>query len=179
MIKIFPCLFHFRGALSLWQLSYRDIFLQMIYSNDGEIMDCDFLTGLKYDQEFVENFYEEIEKIRTFQKINGFNAKQMHMPKFRHHSRLNIPEIDMAMDSDADLMGSRNFTYHQLFNRDDIPKDLQRFMNFTTMKSECDAYHEKVMRIADDLNSNVDHVVESATEHLDRYVRYVVVFVLI
>lgn len=141
----------------------------MIYSNDGEIMDCDFLTGLKYDQEFVEKFYEEIDKMQKFSKFNGFNDKIKHMPKFRHPSRLNIPEIDLAMDNDDDLMGTRNFTYQTLLKRDDIPKDLQRFMNFTAMKSECDAYHEKVMRVAGDLNSNNEDVVQSATEHLERY----------
>lgn len=140
----------------------------MIYTNEGEIMDCDFLTGTKYDQEFVQKFYEEIDKIRHFNEINGFDAKKYHIPKFRHHSRHNIPEIDLAMDSDDDLIGARNFTYQPLFGNDDIPTDLRRFMNFDTMKSECDAYHEKVMRMAGNLNSNTDDVVRNATEHLDR-----------
>lgn len=140
----------------------------MIYTNEGEIMDCDFLTGTKYDQEFVEKFYEEIDKIRHFNEISGLDATKYHIPKFRHHSRHNIPEIDLAMDSDDDLIAGQNYTYQPLLSGDDIPKDLQRFMNFDAMKSECDTYHEKVMRMAGDLNHNSDDVVKNATEHLDR-----------
>lgn len=157
-----------RGSLSLWQMSYRDIFLQMIYTRDGELMDCDFLAGLKYNEEFVENVYEEIQRMKNLNKLTGLNEEMYHLPKFRHHSRHNIPEIDMTMDSDNEIIGATNHTYQPLFNRNDIPKDLLRLMHFDNMKIECDAYHQNVMRHVSDLSSKSNEAVKNATEHLNR-----------
>lgn len=131
-------------------------------------MDCDFLTGIKYNEEFVQNFYNEIKQIKKYNQINGLNVELYHIPRFRHRTRHNIPEIDLTMDSDNEIMGARNFTYQPLFNQGDIPKDLLRFMNFNEIKTECDAYHQKMMKTVQDLDSESDDIVQSATEHLDR-----------
>lgn len=131
-------------------------------------MDCDFLTGIKYNEEFVQNFYNEIQQMKKYNQINGLNDEIYHIPRFRHRTRYNIPEIDLAMDSDNEIMGARNLTYQPLFNRGDIPKDLLHFMNFNQMKTECDAYHQNMMKTVQDLDSKSDDIVQSATEHLDR-----------
>lgn len=154
--------------MSLWQLTNGNTFLQMIYSYTGEIMDCDFLTGIKYNDEFVENFYNEIQRMKRYNHIVGLNEEIYHIPRFRHRSRHNVPEIDLAMDSDNEIIGARNLTYQPLFNRNDIPKDLHRFINFNEMKTECDAYHNKMMETVNDLDSENDDVVQTATEHLNR-----------
>ncbi|XP_055314669.1 uncharacterized protein LOC129575320 isoform X1 [Sitodiplosis mosellana] len=159
---------NFRGSLSLWQLSNGETFLQMIYSYADEIMDCDFLTGVKYNEEFVQNFYNEIQRMKQYNHIDGLNEEIYHIPRFRHRSRHNVPEIDLAMDSDNEIIGARNLTYQPLFNRNDIPKDLQRFINFDEMKTECDAYHKSMTQTVNDLDSESDDVVQSATEHLNR-----------
>lgn len=140
----------------------------MIYSYTGEIMDCDFLTGVKYNDEFVQNFYNEIQRMKKYNHIVGLNEDIYHMPRFRHHSRYNVPEIDLAMDSDNEIVGARNLTYQPLYNRNDLPKDLHRFIKFNEMKTECDAYHKKMMETVTDLDSENDDVVQSATEHLNR-----------
>lgn len=141
----------------------------MIYSYAGEIMDCDFLTGQKYNEEFVQNFYNEIQQMKKYNHIAGLNEEIYHIPRFRHRTRHNLPEIDMAMDSDNEIIGARNLTYQPIHNQNDIPKDVLRFMNFNKMKTECDAYHKQMMQHVNDLDSESDDVVQSATEHLDRY----------
>ncbi|XP_031638977.1 phospholipase A2 hemilipin isoform X1 [Contarinia nasturtii] len=165
---ILPTLYFLVGSLALWQMSYRETFLQMIYMYDGEIMDCDFLTGQKYNEEFVQNFYNEIQDMKKHNKIIGLKEELYHMPKFRRYTHHNIPEISMSMDGDDEIIGARNLTYHPLFNQNDLPKDLLRVINFDRMKLECEAYHQNVMRHVRDLNSENADVVQNATEHLSR-----------
>lgn len=156
--------FSYRRLLSLWQLSYRDTFIQLIHSNNDEILDCDFLKGWNFNEDFVQKFYEEINGIR---KTNKFNSKY-HMPTFRHHSRLSIPAIERTMDSANEINGASNVTYFPLYSEQDIPKDLIEVMNFDNVKSKCDAYHQHVLQIAGDLKSDRDDTVQNATEHLNR-----------
>lgn len=155
-----------RESLVLWQLSYRDTFIQMIHTYDGEILDCDFLKGMRFGEEFVQQFYDEIQRMKHFNKIAGIESNAI--PKFRHHSRHHIPQIDMTMDSENELIGAKNLTYHPLRSIDDVPKDLIQYMHFDSIKSQCEAYHQKVMGMAKDLDSDNDETVQSATEHLHR-----------
>lgn len=151
----------------LWQLSYRDTLIQMIHSNDGEILDCDFLTGLRFQEEFVQQFYDEIQRMQHFNKITGIDKRDQ-LPKFRHHTRHRIPQIDMTMDSDTELIGATNLTYQPLLSTNDIPKDLIEYMNFNSIRSKCDAYHQKMMGMVNDLDSQNDEIAENASEHLHR-----------
>lgn len=160
-------LFYFRRLLSLWQLSYRDTFIQIIHSNNGEIMDCDFLTGWNFNEEFVQTFYDEIHGMQNGHVIMGLDRNNR-IPTFRHHLRHSIAAIDKTMDSSNELNGASNITYYPLNSEHDIPKDLITMMNFDKIKSECDAYHEKVMHMADDLSSDSDEIAQNATEHLNR-----------
>lgn len=151
----------------LWQLSYRDTLIQMIHSNDGEILDCDYLKGLRFQEEFVQQFYDEIQRMKHFNKIAGID-KSDQFPKFRHHTRHSIPQIDMTMDSDMELIGATNLTYQPLLSSNDIPKDLIQYMNFNSIRSKCDAYHTKMMGMVKDLDSQNDEIAENASEHLHR-----------
>lgn len=140
----------------------------MIHAHNDEILDCDFLTGWNFNEEFVEKFYDEIQKMRkTNRNIFGLN-ENVQMPTFRHHLRHKMPEIDKTMDNDNELNGAINITYHQLYSKSDIPLDLRGMMNFAAVKDECDIYHQKVMQMADDLSSDSDEIVQNATEHLTR-----------
>lgn len=139
----------------------------MIHSNNEQILDCDILKGWDFNEDFVQKFYDEI---RGMAKANGINGsyRRYLMPIFRHHSRQNIPAIDRTMDTENEINGATNATYYPLHSKDDIPKDLIEVMNFDSVKSDCDAYHENVLRIAGDLNSGSDGIVQNATEHLNR-----------
>lgn len=155
--------------LSLWQLSYRDTFIQMIHSNGDEILDCDLLKGWNFNEEFVQKMYEEIQGIRKVNRNTiNFNSHKYQIPTFRHHSRLRIPAIDRTMDSDNEINGATNVTFYPLYSEDDIPKDLMQVMNFENLKNKCDAYHQHVLQIAGDLTSDSDDTTQNATEHLNR-----------
>lgn len=141
----------------------------MIYSYDGELLDCDFLKGWSFNEEFVEDIYDEIQRMRTLNSVTGL-ADNYQMPKFRHHLRHRLPEIDMTMDTDTEIIGAKNVTFVPVLSKADIPDDVQAIMEFDNIKRQCDAHHEKVMRIASDLNSDHDEVAKNASEHLNRYV---------
>lgn len=150
--------------LSYRQISRGDIFIQIIYANNGEILDCDTLTGQNFNEEFVKKFYGEIEKMRyTKRHIDGL-SDSVHMPKFRHHTRNHMPQIDKTMDSDDELSGAINITYHQVDSEMDIPSDLRGMMNFNAIKDECDSYHQKVMQLAD----HNDNIVQNMTGRSNR-----------
>lgn len=141
----------------------------MIHDNSGEILDCDFLTGLKFNEEFVQKFYDEIQ---TMRKSNGHIfglSDSVQMPKFRHQMRHKIPAIDKTMDSDNELSGAVNITYRRLYSVKDIPSDLRGMVDFDGVKNECDSYHQKMMRLADHLSSDRDdEIVQNATDHSNR-----------
>lgn len=139
----------------------------MIHSNDGAILDCDFLKGWRFQEEFVQQFYDEIQRMQRLNTITGI-GKTDQMPQFRHKSRHHIPEIDLTMDSDMELIGAKNLTYHPLRSTNDIPQDLIEYMNFDSIKSKCDAYHEQMMAMAKDLDSDHDETVQNASDHLHR-----------
>lgn len=103
----------------------------------------------------------------TSNSITGLTSKYQ-LPSFRHHSHRSIPEIDRTMDTPNEISGATNITFYPLYSADDIPKDLVDVMNFDSVKMRCDAYHENVLRIADDMNSDSDEVVQNATVHLNR-----------
>lgn len=171
MVSLFSfCCSFRRRRLSLWQLSYRDTFVQMIHANNGEILDCDFLTGRNFNEEFIQKFYDEIQKMRKTHR-HLFESKGIaRMPTFRHHLHHGhgMPEIDRTMDSDSELSGAVNITYLRLYSKTDIPDELRGMMNFAAIKDECDVHHQKVMQMADDLSSDSDEIVQNATNNLSR-----------
>lgn len=150
-------------------MSYRDTFVQMIHANNGEILDCDFLTGWNFNEEFVQKFYDEIQKMRKTHRHLFESEGNIQMPTLRHHlHRRRMPEIDRTMDSDSELSGAMNITYHRLYSKADIPDELREMMNFAAVKDECDIHHQKVMQMADDLSSDSDEIVQNATNNLNR-----------
>lgn len=155
----------YRRRLSYRQISRGDIFIQIIYANNGEILECDSLTGQNFIEEFVQKFYDEIQKMRRINRhIDGL-SDTVHMPKFRHHSRHKMPQIDRTMDSDSELNGAINITYHQLYSEKDIPSDMRDMINFDAVKDECDRYHhQQVMQLNEHPSTDNDQIVQNATE---------------
>lgn len=170
IVLMFVLLFSFshRRRLSLWQLSYHDTFIQMIHANNGEILDCDFLTGRNFNEEFIQKFYDEIQKMRKTHRHLFETNENVEWPTFRHHLRHQMPQIDRTMDSDGELSGAVNITLHRLYSKTDVPAELHGMLNFAAIRDECDVHHQKVMQMADDLSSDSDEVVQNATNNLNR-----------
>lgn len=129
------------------------------------MLDCDSLTGQNFNDEFVQNFYDEIDKLRKFNHhIDGLSAS-VRTPKFRHRSQhKKLPQIDKSMDSDNELNGAINITYHQLYSEMDIPSDLRGMINFDAIKDECDRYHQQVKQSNNYPSTDIDEIVQNTSE---------------
>lgn len=140
----------------------------MIYSLDNELLDCEYLDGLEFVEQFNEKFNEEISEAMKHRSSIDLNvlSQSYQLPKFRHQTKIN--KIDMTMDSIDELNGMKNLTYQIITDITKIPDDLKQMTNFNSLKTQCDANHQKVMRIINDLHSNSDDSRRNATDHLNR-----------
>lgn len=168
LFNLFVRFFSSRKSLSLWQLTHGNIFIQMIYSLDNELLDCEYLDGLEFVEQFNEKFNEEISEAMKHRSSIDLNvlSQSYQLPKFRHQTKIN--KIDMTMDSIDELNGMKNLTYQIITDITKIPDDLKQMTNFNSLKTQCDANHQKVMRIINDLHSNSDDSRRNATDHLNR-----------
>lgn len=163
-------------------------FIQMIYTSDGQLMDCEYIRQKKLVASFVERFYGEIEQARA----RNFTSPLM-VPKNRHslvsdHDfrefldngiitsemedlQYNIQEFTdrKSFAADGDAFGLRNLTYIRIANEAEIPKDLQKQLNYQKLKHQCDQRHMQMKDLAHGLQSNVPQEQQTAGETLQRY----------
>lgn len=157
------CFFDFfRKFLSLWQLTNGISFIQIIYSRDDDVIDCEYLSDSDTSHQFIEKFYQEIHEM---DKINNFG---FYGPKFRHNFENSMSKFILDANSDDKLFDVRNITYQRLFSETDIPNDLLPMLSFTELKQQCDERHRHMMRVANDMSSENELVRENATQHLNR-----------
>lgn len=161
--------------MSLWQLSNGHSFIQMIYSRDDDLLDCEYLSERQFVRQFVTKFYDEVyqaEKARNLSTISTsyYQPESVHHNrKFRHFVKNEeAPTIDFADAGDADAFGMRNLTYHQLWTKADVPHDLQALMDYDVLKQQCDERHRQMQRIVRNLDSHSEATRQNATEHLNR-----------
>lgn len=158
---VFVC----RKSLSLWQLSYDDTFIQMIYSLDNDLLDCEYLKGRNFAEEFVQKFYDEIERAKHLHK---FSVSIFTLPKIRHRIHRNVSKVDIAMNSDDEIFGMKNISYRPLNTMNDVPDDLAVILNYENLKTQCDNNHRQMMQIIDDSQSKDQIKQINATNHLNR-----------
>lgn len=137
----------------------------MIYSLDNELLDCEYLKGRNFAEQFVEKFYNEIDQA---ERLHKFTAFAFSLPKLRHHPHRDATKIDWAMDSDDEMFGMRNISYQPLATMHDVPEDLAVILNYEQLKVQCDDHHHQMMRIVNDSESD-DHTSRlNASDHLNR-----------
>lgn len=158
-------IFGYRKSLSLWQLSHSDTFIQMIYSLDSDLLDCEYVNGRNFAEQFVEKFYNEIKAAERAHKLTAFAFT---LPKIRHHNRAQSSKIDMTMDTDDEVFGMRNVSYQPLNTINDVPEDLAVILNYDRLKVQCDNHHRQMMQIVHDAESEDHFSRTNASEHLNR-----------
>lgn len=177
-------------SLSLWQLSDGKSFIQMIYTSDGQLMDCEYIRQKKMIRSFLTRFYNEIEQARA----RNFTSPLM-VPK-KHHSlvsdhdfrefiengivtsemeelQYNVQEFanGQSFAADGDAFGLRNLTYIPIVSEDDIPNDLQKQLNYRRLKHQCDQRHVQMRDLAHGLQSSDPQEQQTAGETLQRHKR--------
>ncbi|XP_055595432.1 uncharacterized protein LOC129746034 isoform X3 [Uranotaenia lowii] len=174
-------------SLSLWQLSDATKFIQMIFTSDGQLMDCEFLRQKHTISTFRQRFYGEIEQARSrnfssplpvrhslvsdhdFREFLDNGIMTSEMEDLQYSVQEFADGSKAALESDA--FGLRNLTYIPLRDEADIPKDILKMLNFRRLKAQCDERHEKMRDIAHGLQSEDAEQRQEADQTLQRHKR--------
>lgn len=156
----------------MWQLTNGRAFIQIIYSRDDEVIDCEYLTKRSFVNEFTQTFYKEIHragKLRNNPLLTNVSLIASYQQQNQHLGESSSTDYSFADENEGDdVFGSRNLSYHQLWSESDIPVDLRPLMNYESLKKQCDLRHEQLKHIVDGLESNDAYERSNATEHLSR-----------
>ncbi|XP_062555894.1 uncharacterized protein LOC134220809 isoform X2 [Armigeres subalbatus] len=177
-------------SLSLWQLSDGKSFIQMIYTSDGQLMDCEYIRQKKLVLTFLQRFYEEIEQARARNFTSILTVPKNRHPLVSDHDfrefidngivtsemeelQYNVQEFadGQTLAAAGDAFGLRNLTYIPITSEDEIPKDLHKQLNYRRLKHQCDQRHVQMRDLAHGLQSSDPQEKQSAGETLQRHKR--------
>jgi hypothetical protein len=154
----------------------------MIYTNNHELLDCEYITQKSYVYEFIEKFYREYEiaKARNFTAPTKF-AKPMSAMLSDHEFRDFVDNGVMTSDMDdfvdnlgsvpqfsEDAFGMRNLSHVELKDKTYLPEELAPLMNYQKLKLQCDFRHVQMKKILHQMNGDDMQLKEEAKEKLDR-----------
>ncbi|XP_039438265.1 uncharacterized protein LOC120419590 isoform X2 [Culex pipiens pallens] len=177
-------------SLSLWQLSDGRSFIQMIYTSDGQLMDCEYLRQKKLVADFLSRFYAEIEVARARNFTSPLSVPLNHHSLVSEHdfreyldNGVATPEMEDLQYSvqefqdgqsaawQQDAFGLRNLTYVRLESDGDVPEDLREQLNYRRLKHQCDQRHAQMRDLAHGLESSDPQEQQTAGETLQRHKR--------
>lgn len=177
-------------SLSLWQLSDGRSFIQMIYTSDGQLMDCEYLRQKKLVADFLSRFYAEIEVARARNFTSPLSVPRNHHSLVSEHdfreyldNGVATPEMQDLQYSvqefqdgqsaawQQDAFGLRNLTYVRLESDGDVPEDLREQLNYRRLKHQCDQRHAQMRDLAHGLESSDPQEQQTAGETLQRHKR--------
>lgn len=172
-------------SLSLWQLSDGRSFIQMIYTSDGQLMDCEYLRQKKLIADFLNRFYAEIEVARARNFTSPLSVPRSHHSLVSDHdfreyldNGVATPEMEDLQysvqefqEGQQDAFGLRNLTFIRLESDGDVPEDLHEQLNYRRLKHQCDQRHAQMRDLAHGLESSDPQEKQSAGESLQRHKR--------
>ncbi|XP_055631770.1 uncharacterized protein LOC129771772 isoform X2 [Toxorhynchites rutilus septentrionalis] len=177
-------------SLSLWQMSDGRSFVQMIYTSDGQLMDCEYVRQKKLIASFRDRFYSEIEQARARNFTSPYVvSKNRHSLVSDHDFReflengivtsemddltYNVQEFSTGRSQaqSVDAFGLRNLTYIPLEHEADIPEEFRKLLDYRRLKHQCDLRHLQMRDIAHGLQSSDPQEQQSAGESLQRHKR--------
>lgn len=173
-------------------------FIQMIYTSDGQLMDCEYIRQKKLVAGFRERFYGEIEQARARNFTSPLMvSKNRHSLVSEHDFRefidngivtsemedlqYNVQEFadGQSFAADSDAFGLRNLTYIRIASEAEVPKDLQKQLNYRKMKQQCDQRHLQMKDLAHGLQSSDPQEQQTAGETLQRYYLHLLLHLLL
>lgn len=177
-------------TLSLWQLSDGRSFIQMIYTSDGQLMDCEYLRQKKLIADFLNRFYAEIEVARARNFTSPLSVPLNHHSLVSDHDfreyldngvatsemedlQFSVQEFQDGQSSawQKDAFGLRNLTFVRLESDGDVPEDLREQLNYRRLKHQCDQRHSQMRDLAHGLQSSDPQEQQTAGESLQRHKR--------
>lgn len=139
----------------------------MIYANDDELIDCEYVRRKGFVRGFLTKFFDEIATARA----RNFTAPPtLNDADQRYYSAAAVaPEYDDGLTTtSADAFGMRTLEYRRLDGKADVPEELKPLMRYGDLKRQCDERHRQMKRIVHDMASGETDRVEAATEKLER-----------
>ncbi|KXJ74689.1 hypothetical protein RP20_CCG013127 [Aedes albopictus] len=163
----------------------------MIYTSDGQLMDCEYIRQKKLVRSFLARFYDEIEQARARNFTSPLMVPKTHHSLVSDHDfrefiengivtsemedlQYNVQEFADGQQSFAvsgDAFGLRNLTYIPITSEDEIPKDIHKQLNYRRLKHQCDQRHVQMRDLAHGLQSSDPQEQQTAGETLQRHRR--------
>lgn len=137
----------------------------MIYSLDNDLLDCEYLKDRDFAEEFVQKFYDEIERA---EHLHNFSAFVFTLPKLRHRIHRNVQKVDMTMNNDDELFSMKNISYQPLNTINDIPDDLAVILSYENLKTQCDNNHRQMLQNIDGSQSKDQTIQINASNQMNR-----------
>lgn len=177
-------------TLTLWQMSNGKAFIQMIFTSDNQLMDCEYVRRKALVANFVDQFIQETNLART-QNLTSNNAAPHKRPlkvsshDFREFIENGIVTSEMEqlqsnlnefsngglVENDEDSFKPRNMSYIRLDSESDIPEDILKQLNYQRLKNLCDKRHRQMQNMAHGVQSAEEVERKSAEETLQRHKR--------
>lgn len=186
-------LFIFRQGLKLRQLTDGYNFIQLIYTIDDVIQDCEFIRQKKIIEKFLNTFRRDVERAKIFYQIDNEVQNEENAPveNERKRQERSVDENDYIEDEyDEDNMDDegtierysineedideddsyefRNVTFQILQDDDDLPGELAEWMDFPMLKAECKRTHRLLKRLVHDSQHGNEETKKLAQEHFER-----------
>ncbi|CAD7087836.1 unnamed protein product [Hermetia illucens] len=143
-------------ALSLLQISNGHGFIQLIYSSLGELVDCEYIRQKPLVIGFLRKFYDDVDVVRS----RNFTSPQ-------YKPRDEFYDLD-EMTPAADAFSMRNLSYKRIKDKQDIPTDMRRWLNFNELKTTCTEKHRQMKQLVQKMSSIDENARKNATEHFNR-----------
>lgn len=163
-------------SLTLWQVSNNIGFIQLIYSNDGDLLDCEHVHQKDLVDDFLHKFYHQVDSARQRNFTSPYVAHKWSPMTSNHEFRRYIEDDIIPNDfydiPDTtpfnDAFGMRNLTYNKIENGDQVPEDLRRWLNYNELKEQCHQKHREMKLLVQGLNSKDEEIRRNSTEHIER-----------
>lgn len=161
-------------------------FIQMIYSKDDELLDCEYVRQKGFVRGFLKTFYDEVDvaRARNFTAPPAQHKRRHHLlddtlndfEAFSNPARsLQYAQMEVDEDDDeersevtSDAFGMRSLEYKEVRREEDLPAELIPLLDYSSLKAQCDVRHKQMKQIVHDMSSEQDDRREAATETLNR-----------
>ncbi|XP_050079740.1 uncharacterized protein LOC126567566 [Anopheles maculipalpis] len=181
-------------TLKLWQMVSNKNLIQIIYTSDGQMMDCEYVRQRTFIHQFRSRFNSEFFQAWARNFTSPFNGVPGATAGTHRHSLVSDHDFEQYIEHDIvtpemvelqykmfefpagvpathqtiDAFGMRNLTYIPLHAREDIPSDLLELLNFHELKQRCNVRHMQLKQIAQGLQSADPEHQRIANEKLQR-----------
>ncbi|XP_063701975.1 uncharacterized protein LOC134832017 isoform X1 [Culicoides brevitarsis] len=174
-------------SISLWQLSDGKAFLQVIFTSEHQLIDCEYVRQRDLVKHFLQKFYQEVSQ----SKAHNFSTSYLNnIPHRHHHPHLSDHEFrqfidngvlaseledfasngltDEKFEDEAREYGLRNAVYKKLNDENDLPEELRRWMDVRALRVMCNKRHRQMKQLAAAINGDNESERTEAEEHLNR-----------